>query len=141
MADYMTNDESFLDLLIDHKEDVSYRPHPRYNCEGGFGFKMVDSSESFEIQVLLDQTIDNKMLISYFSTACLVPKLLFNKEPYLVFLYGICNSAPESISVFIEKFRDLYSDSSKIAIISNKNEFNEFIDFFYQSTRLNFKNN
>jgi hypothetical protein len=64
------------------------------------------------------------VLISYFSTAQFTPKILFNKEPALFFLYGLFRDyiGSEMASIYdqlVGKLVDVYNDKQKVIIIEN----------------------
>lgn len=69
--------------------------------------------------ICADQIMDDSVLIGTFSTAQFTPKLMYNKEPYLIMTLevftGFCS--PESkrdLEALIHEFSDLYQDKSRI---------------------------
>jgi len=104
----MINDE------IDYLEEITVQP-----CV-----------ESWELYAL-NNIQNTDTLISFHSTALIIPKLLYGKEPNIVCLYKLVPSANKSeffeIDKFFEKIKLLYKESSKIHIPQSKADFLELL--------------
>lgn len=103
-------------------DNVLVRPHPR-QFDKDYGALTVDKRRlSWELSCSI-KTSENSLLIALFSTAQIIPKILYNKEPYLMFLYkmfpenlaGTYNEIENSIlrlkSVYFQKERILIPES------------------------------
>ena len=105
--------EEALELLKEYPENVLYCPHPR-NPENDTIFMGSDPRQIWEMQVLCTSDIENKLIISVHSTACLTPKILFDKEPYVILLYRMVIKhdwkyyamMEKVVDAFVEKHRD-----------------------------------
>lgn len=77
--------------------------------------------------------MNNKILIGYYSTAQMTPKLLFDQEPWLIFLYRIDESLfdenrKKSLDILVGDLKASYRDKGKIFIPESINEFKEQLD-------------
>lgn len=71
-----------------------------------------NSNIPYEITILNDPNIENKCLISDYSTACFTPKLIFDKEPKVVFLYKILHK--DSSKSEIKRIDNLFLQLKKL---------------------------
>lgn len=122
--------------LKKYKDKVLYCPHPRYFlCE--HDFKISDIKQIWELQVLDQDNFDDKLIISVHSTACLTPKILFDKQPYVIFLYKLVIKHDwyffKEMEKVIELFKNSYSDPSKIMIPETLAEYKECIDSYIKN--------
>ena len=119
---FKMDDESYLDLIKD-KSHLLYRQHPRYLQQKPEGIRCDNPEEPFELKVLLDPTIEEKTFISHFSTASVVPKLLFNREPKEIFLYRTWDSDYSKIDAFVERLKKAYKNKDKIIVVKKEEDF------------------
>ncbi len=107
------------------KEYCVIKKHPRslgveynnFKCFPGFGIP-------FEIYCMKNE-MNNKILISYFSTAFLTPKMLLNQEPYVIPLYRIVNDGNRKDDLceqYLSALKDSYSDRDKVMIPESMDE-------------------
>ena len=93
--------------------------HPRTN-ENNYDNFNIYKNNSIPWEVInLNSDLEDKVLVSYYSTACVSPKIIFDQEPIIIFLYniqGLKDILTDETKKFIEKFQDLYEDQSKIFI-------------------------
>lgn len=101
-------------------ERVLYRPHP---SEVGYNkyisFSIDDKQNMWELDCI-NNISDNSIILNFYSTAAVTPKLLFDKEPYLIFFYKFFDCYQPHIAeytAFIEKIRNLYRIKNKIIIL------------------------
>jgi len=79
-------------------------------------FQTFKTSVPWEI-FALNEEIENKVLISISSTACFTPKLIFDKEPIVIFLYELFSiSGYETAKDFIRRVKETYRSSDKVYI-------------------------
>ncbi|MBS6835630.1 MAG: hypothetical protein DBY41_05985 [Clostridium sp.] len=118
----------YLQQFSDH---VIVRPHPRdRNLTRYKGFVIDESKCLWEMRIA-NIDIENKVLISDFSTAQITPKMLFDKEPILIFTEylnqeekGTIN--PESIEM-IENIKKNYRDKKRIIVPKTYGAFEDIV--------------
>lgn len=70
----------------------------------------------------------SQVLINYFSTAAFTPKLMYDREPSVLFLYKLAGLELLNADNLIDNLRKIYRDKSKIMIPSNNEELMSFLD-------------
>ncbi|MDR1753716.1 MAG: hypothetical protein LBR74_02275 [Eubacterium sp.] len=95
--------------------DVSaclFRLHPAnyVNDTDLFINKNVDSDGDLWEIICANEIADSHILISCMSTAAFIPKILFNKEPYLIFTYKLYDDD----ALFIQPYKELIENLKKI---------------------------
>lgn len=116
-------------LKMPKKTHVLYRAHPVENIDenhyqGVCVFDTYQNMWELECQNTID---DNHVLISFFSTASFTPKLLYGKEPYVIFLYKILGVDIHNVDELISCLQSMYADSQKVLIPKNIDELYEII--------------
>lgn len=77
----------------------------------------------FEIIFCLIPRVEDLCLISLFSSACITPKLILNKEPKVIYLSRISSLCPFNVINFIEeRYKNLYSVKDKVKFPSSISE-------------------
>lgn len=73
---------------------------------------------------------ENQILISAFSSALFTPKLLYGKEPYLIFTYKLFGKGllSEKYISYIDRFSKSYTNKTKIFAPKDLLEFSEIIE-------------
>ena len=108
------------------------RIHPRQENDLFAGYNIDEFNNMWEIECLHSMT-SKHILIGAFSTAQIMPKIVADKEPILIFLYKIYfpdwKKDPfwENISVLIRKIKGFYRDPSKIMEPENIDELQEIV--------------
>lgn len=129
--------EEALDYLKKYKDRVIYFPHPRNPIDSD-EFDPPKNKQIWEIRTLNLENIESDLIISVHSTACLTPKILFNKEPYVILLYKVVISHDwpyfERMDDVISKFKRSYSDPEKVFVPETIQEYEDFIDGFVKGT-------
>lgn len=117
--------------LLEHSEKVICCPHPRYKDDGELPF-IKSQGKIWEIRCLGLKNIDNYLLLSVNSTACLTPKMLFNKEPYVILTYKLMDNqnVNSSLEYVINEFKKTYKNPEKIMIPETKKELDNYINSF-----------
>lgn len=111
---------------------IAIKLHPKNSKESNQLQRYEISGKiSWEI-ICLNNDMEEKVFLSFHSTACFIPKLIFNQEPTIVFLYKIKEISGyignfKEIDSFIKKFRTLYKKPEKIFI---PNTLNEMLNYF-----------
>lgn len=106
---------------IDPK-DVGIKRHPNniHNEQLYYKNNIIEGISSFELNNIY-YSLNDKILISIISTASLTPKIIYDEEPYVIFLFKIFWSRyyyPEwrDTEKVIHKIKRSYDDPSKIMI-------------------------
>lgn len=126
--------DELLDFLQNFKENVLYIPHPRHKDEKEYALDYANKKQIWELKQLKIDDLEEKLLISIHSTACFTPKILFNKEPYVLLFYKLCDdkvtTRNERFDRFVELFRERYQNKAKIMIPETVDEFKMMIESF-----------
>jgi hypothetical protein len=103
-------------------ESFIQRRHPR-DRRLPSKYKRNDNRTIMWEYVCKEEITDHSVLLGCFSTAQITPKILYNKEPYVVFLYKMYG-IKETVQVekFIERFKACYERDTKIFIPSDMAE-------------------
>jgi len=119
-----------MELLTFVSEDVLIRFHPREA-----GRKVPEKIRTDHGSVMWELTasmtdMDDKILVGYYSTAQMTPKILFDQEPWLIFLYRIDKNLfdermKKSLDIMVEDLRANYRDKGKIFIPDSIEDFKE----------------
>lgn len=115
-------------------DKLLFKDHPRLPAEGYEGIrKYPQEKETLWECVCLNNDCSNKVLISVFSSSMYVPKLLFNQEPILVFLFRLIpafnnEKREKSFYDFVLRLQGIYSNSSKVFIPETEEELFAFLD-------------
>lgn len=111
------------------------RFHPRMlKPEDSFLDFTVDRAGSLWELICADQITDRHILISKCSTSQFIPKMLFDKEPWLIFtcrLYEYVNKRDrrlrEKDEEMINRAMDIYRNKEKIIVINSWKEIDSII--------------
>lgn len=129
-------EEKIIQLLGDNidRDLIEIRIHPRQKDFNTAGLKVSDNSQMWEMECI-NRIDSNFILISAYSTALFMPKILKDSEPVLVFIYKLLLSDKEQqnlkeVEAFIKDFAREYNDSSKIYIPKNMDEFKEILNAY-----------
>ncbi len=115
-------------------EDFILKPHPRGAHDDFSGtIKTYDDPCPFELAVA-NGTMENKVLISYYSTACISGKLLFQSNCKIIFLYPMAEDAFNEKCDYEDYFAELTKMYSNIYIPRNRNELFSLIDTLKNQT-------
>lgn len=93
--------------------------HPRSNSTLYSNFQTLQKSDvPWEI-ICMNSDVENKVLVSFYSTAIITNKVIFDKEPSLIFLYDLDvfrqnHQISDELRLFFEKFSQLYLHSKRI---------------------------
>ncbi len=128
MSGYIADSDTKLLARLQQEQikDFIIRVHPRMKHFESNGIS-VDTSEVMWELVCLEEITDNHLLISCFSTAAIMPKLLYDKEPYMIFTYKLFFQNPENefwsgVESFLDKVNNLYTKRHAIYIPDSLDE-------------------
>lgn len=112
-----------LDLIKDEMAIV--KPHPRDNVK----YFDIDyfKVEGFPFELLcLKNDFSNYTFINNYSTAVFTPKLLFNQEPRIIFLYEALDEflldKRCDRNKFVSVFREFYDDKTKVIVYKKEDK-------------------
>lgn len=79
--------------------------------------------------IIMNESINNRILVSLSSTACLTPKLIFDEEPVVIFLFKLFPlKGYENVADLIFKVKELYREPNKICIPQNIEELDGMLE-------------
>lgn len=117
--------------LILNKKQCMIKPHPREKNKIFDGKYIENTTMPFEV-MCYSQNFSEKALVSNFSTAVFMPKILFNQEPKIILLYKLMEMYRRDNSLFddeiVRDFIKLYKDKNKIFIPTNIEELDYIIE-------------
>lgn len=126
--------DEILKNLVPYKDRILFVQHPRKHLDNVYGFDETDGKQIWEIQILNMNDIDNKLFISIHSTAGFSAKMLYDKEPYLIFFYKMgerwVTETSHEFDEFLERFRNSYRNPEKIMVPETMEEFVECVESF-----------
>ena len=109
-----------MELLQSYEKQCIVRPHPRQkNLDTGC--LSVDKTRGLWELSCANQITENHILLGTYSTAQFIPKLLYQREPYLIFMYEVerpesSNMNYDAIMQMIQGVKEGYSNPEKIKI-------------------------
>lgn len=119
MEGYYDIERSILHQMDDFSDQLIVRLHPRQK-ETDYGGYVLDRDRMLWELVILQGIDDKSTLVASFSTAQLIPKLLYGLEPNLIFVYPIyerdADEHNDRLDDMVGKIRMIYSDGSKVHI-------------------------
>ena len=106
-------------------DNYVYRPHPAEFLHKKYIDGKVDDNLNFWELDCYENVTDETVLVSFYSTAAISPKLLYDKEPILVFLFPLCSyydNKKNDYEYFLETVKSQYKDKWKIMIAHDMSE-------------------
>lgn len=126
----LVNEEDLIKNLISKK--IVVRNHPRYEIE--LQDVIQDSGNMWELECLKGKISDEHILISCFSTAQFMPKILVDCEPVLVFTYQIFldekelqNEKWKNIINLVDELKRMYKNPERIFVPKSMDELNHIL--------------
>lgn len=112
-------------IIRKHPKDYSDDIYQTLNLE-------IDSGEYMWELLLANSEMSNLVLISSYSTATFTPKMLFDKEPYVILVYKLFQDINpvhlKKTEYFVKKLKKIYIDKSKIIIPDSFEAFSKIIE-------------
>ena len=106
------------------------KKHPR-NLQARPGIKSVQTRTPWEIIAMNDRQMDRKTLITPYSNAVMTPKMIFDKEPAIIFIFKMLDLNPDAgmarYEAQIDALVKLYRHPEKICIPRDQNELDSFL--------------
>jgi hypothetical protein len=130
---------SILKELLPYKDKLGVKLHPKERENRYFTFDLIKTGVFWELLCATEIAEDN-LLIGVFSTAQLTPKLLYDKEPYLLFTYKLVgfgmNAKNKELDKFVDEFKSSYRNPNKVINVSSVVEYKEALhDYFFNNFR------
>lgn len=118
--------QRLVEILRVYKDNVTVRLHPReINYEKYKEFQLDTSGELWELKVS-KMDMDDMILIAAHSTAQITPKVIFDKEPSLIFTYYLSTAYTDiekkAFDDISNNLKNHYRDKRKIMIPKDENE-------------------
>ena len=119
------------DVLMDYKNDITVRMHPRdLDKEYYQVFSIDDGKDLWELSIL-NRNPDELVLLGSYSSAQITPKILFDLEPTLVFLFLLnSQTSIEDKKVLMEKvneIKSIYKHTDRVFVPKDMNELSGFL--------------
>lgn len=127
------DENSYYEYINDNYDGVVIKNHPGNKKE--YPYNSIDKTIPFEL-LAGEPSINDKILVSAFSTTVFNAKYLFNAEPYLVLTYKAINlpaetwflkSEEESEQIINKILINSYSDPDRVFIPKTREEFIEIM--------------
>jgi hypothetical protein len=101
-----------------NKKDFIYRTHPIEKIEINYYKKLakVDECKNMWEMECQNKISDDHILMNFFSTAAFTPKMLYGKEPYVIFLYKILGLEMLNADKLALSLKSMYSLPEKIIV-------------------------
>ena len=111
-------------MKVPKKTNFIYRAHPIENIDEDYykefcEFDICNNMWEIECQ---NTITDNHILVSFFSTASFTPKMLYGKEPYVIFLYKILGVEFFNADELVCSLQSTYSNPQKVILVENLDE-------------------
>lgn len=121
-------------------ESLHVKLHPRSNLDryDSVNTKVYKDPVPFEL-IELNSRVEENVLISVFSTACLNPKIIFNEEPVVILLFKLIDFSP---LIYINEFsfelaykvKESYSRPDLFFIPESFEELKQIVDYVKKSS-------
>lgn len=128
--DFVKTNEAVLDIVAG-QNDYIVRPHPREDRD--YKEHICDRSKNMWELIVADDISDEHVLISMFSTAQVVPKLFFDKEPWIIFTYHLYENVyseevKKNIDSFFSMMKEIYRDKEKVVVVETREELKDILN-------------
>lgn len=128
--EYNNIQKNIIGIIEDNRPTCIARKHPKQRNVLESTLPYDNDNDLWEL-VCSQRITDNHVLIGAFSTAQLIPKLIFDIEPWIVFthrLYDgwIAEDRMRIINQLIDSLRDEYQNEGKIVVVNTVEELEAF---------------
>lgn len=119
-------------IIFKNRRNITIRIHPRDKIKRTNQNINISKANLWEL-VCANEVNKNHILISYCSTAQIIPKIMFNKEPYIIFLYKLIykelsDKLKTKFNSIVDKVTDIYNEKNKVIIPKSQQELIEIIN-------------
>ena len=127
-AGSIASQKATLDALEKYRKDTVVKLHPRETDTGEYdGYNIARRNTNWEMECLFTD-MDDKVIIATFSTAQITPKLLYDKEPYLIFTYPLNGPVSNDIEMMITRLTELYRQPEKVCVVTHPDELKRVLE-------------
>lgn len=106
-------DQCIIKKISDYKENIIARPHPQ-DIQKNFNNIDIDRNSMMWEMMCYKIISEDKILLGKYSTAQITPKLLYNKEPFIIFTYYLYEKKNEKIENAINSIRNIYTKKERV---------------------------
>lgn len=134
-ASFLTNAESVLRVLFNNIDGTIY--HKQHPLEQTVDIAKLQYENvkyiRYSWEKLVYNSVDaNTVIFNFFSTAVLFPKLVLDKEPYVIFLHRLLDNDLLNAEQIFQSFRNSYTEKSKVCAPNTQSELEEMIQIVNQ---------
>lgn len=124
------NQRNIIEKLFNEfgKVDFAVKLHPA-SLEATYSAIKLDYLQNVNFEIIgLRQTFENKVFFSCLSSAAILPKIIFNEEPYVIMLYRLFDSKVDN--ALDKVFCNIQNEykNNKFFIPNNNNELKQVLD-------------
>ncbi|MGN0414032.1 MAG: hypothetical protein ACI4FX_00900 [Agathobacter sp.] len=128
-------DQEIYQNLFEINPDCIIRKHPRDNSCVPEKFKQVDPGIDMWELICQDCISGNHVLIGQYSTAQIACKMMYDKEPIIIFTYLLYKNARDAekisnITSAVERIRNSYRDKDRVIVIHDIEELRQIVSQF-----------
>lgn len=112
------------------EKEISVKLHPGTSTnQYGNNYNKINHSIGFEM-FNLNHDMNDKILISVISSANLIPKLIYDEEPYVIYLYNLIKDEKKypHFDLFVENVKKTYSNPEKVFVPKTILEFKDILN-------------
>lgn len=118
--------EHAIELIIDAigASNIGIKRHPRDKKKNKYCISEI-ARNGVPFECLIPKMGNDKVLITYSSTAAILPKILFDKELYIIFLFKMFDSVSSNslqTEIFLDYFSQYYSNQDRIMFPKDEQE-------------------
>lgn len=114
--DLLVTDEKILDIISLYFKNTIVRPHPQDVDKNFKNLEVDDSKVMWEI-ICQEYITEDSILIGMCSTAQISAKLIYDKEPYIIFTHCLYNSdRNQRFNTLINSVKSIYTNKEKIIV-------------------------
>lgn len=123
-------DDSYRAIVSAGGNDIICKPHPRSVFESKAQIALYpDSGIPMEVLYARMDDLENRILISYTSSAVFTPKIMFGMEPVVISLHRLLSGTRGSgiFEGIYQKFRGIYADQDRVMAPDSIEELTECV--------------
>lgn len=117
-------EKKIVKLINNYKDEFIIRPHPR-GVTNLYENLNVDNCYN-QWELCCSEIGEESVLISDFSTALFVPKLIYNKEPIVIFLYKLYEK--DFVESSVNRLKNIYLNKDRVMSVSSISELDKIIE-------------
>lgn len=119
-----TVENAILTAVQDH---VLVRVHPRQDKDAYADYTIDTVNNQWELECA-EQITDAHVLIGAFSTAQFTPKMLYDKEPTVIFTYKLYGNGLAYADKTVAMLRNMYKEPQKVIVAESLSDLQQLLD-------------